>query len=202
MSTAPAAPLDPVRLAKRELRVHCRRLRDRLGEAHRSKASERIVSALARWGPLLSARVALTYLPMPGEVDVQPLMSLLPHVRWAIPRLVREPERRLAFHAYEPGRLIQHSYGMLEPDPALPEVTAEEADLIIVPGLAYTRRGHRLGYGGGYYDRLLAECSPTVTAGVCFEALVREDLPQAAHDLAVQYLVTEDSGVRTCRSAA
>lgn len=201
MTTSPTTPADPIRLAKRELRDHCRRRRDSLGEIHRSQASERIVSALARWSPLLSARVAFIYLPMPGEVDVQPLMSLLPHVRWAIPRLVREPVRRLAFHVYEPGRLIQHRYGMLEPDPTLPEVAMEEANVIIVPGLGYTRRGHRLGYGGGYYDRLLAACGPALTVGVCFEALLLEDMPLTAHDLAVEYLVTEDAGIRTCHTA-
>ena len=114
---------------------------------------------------------------------------------------MREPVRRLAFHLYEPGRLIQHRYGMLEPDPALPEVAVDEANLIIVPGLGYTCRGYRLGYGGGYYDRLLAACGPAVTVGVCFEALVLEDMPQTAHDLPVEYLVTEEAGIRACRSA-
>jgi 5-formyltetrahydrofolate cyclo-ligase len=200
MSASPTPPTDRIRLAKRELRDHCRQRRDGLDEAHRTRASERIVSALARWGPLLSARVAFTYLPMPGEVDVQPLISLLPHVRWAIPRLVREPVRRLAFHVYEPGRLIQHRYGMLEPDPALPEVAVEGANVIIVPGLGYTRRGHRLGYGGGYYDRLLAGCGASITAGVCYDALLLEDIPHTEHDLPVEFLVTE-SGLRACRAA-
>jgi 5-formyltetrahydrofolate cyclo-ligase len=199
MSTSPTAAPDPIRLAKRELRAHCRRLRDDLGEAYRSQASERIAATLARWSPLLSARLVFTYLPMPGEVDVQPLMSLVPHVRWAIPRIVREPVRRLAFHAYEPERLIQHRYGMLEPDPALPEVAVEEANLIIVPGLGYTRGGCRLGYGGGYYDRLLATSGLIPTVGVCYEALLLEDLPRTAHDLPVDHVVTEVQGVIACR---
>jgi 5-formyltetrahydrofolate cyclo-ligase len=198
MSVAPAAPPDPIRLAKRELRDHCRRLRDGLGEAYRARASERIVSTLAGWGPLLSARLVLTYLPMPGEVDVQPLMSLVPHARWAVPRLVREPVRRLAFHLYQPDRLTRHRYGMLEPDPALPEVAVEEANLIIVPALGYTRQGYRLGYGGGYYDRLLAS-GRTPTVGVCFEALLLEDMPLTAHDLPVDHVVTEVRGVLACR---
>jgi 5-formyltetrahydrofolate cyclo-ligase len=201
MSTSPTAPADPIRQAKRELRAHCRRLRDDLGEAYRSQASERIAATLARWSPLLSARTAFIYLALPGEVDLQPLMSLIPQVRWAIPRIVREPVRRLAFHLYQPDRLIRHPYGMFEPDPTLPEVAVDEANLIVVPGLSYTRRGHRLGYGGGYYDRLLAACGPAVTVGVCFEALLLEDMPQAAHDLPVEYLVTEETGIRTCRSA-
>jgi 5-formyltetrahydrofolate cyclo-ligase len=201
MSNSPAAALDPIRLAKRELRAQCRRLRDDLGEAYRSQASERIAATLARWSPLLSARTAFIYLALPGEVDLQPLMSLVPHVRWAIPRIVREPVRRLAFHLYQPDRLIQHRYGMFEPDPTLPEVAVHEANLIVVPGLGYARRGSRLGYGGGYYDRLLAACGPAVTVGVCFEALVLEDMPQAAHDLPVEYLVTEETGIRACRSA-
>lgn len=198
MNAAAAVPPDPIRVAKRELRARSRRLRADLSDDYRTQASERITAALARWEPLLSARVAFVYLPMPDEVDVQPLISLLPHVRWAIPRMVREPLRRLAFHPYVPGRLVQHRYGMLEPDAALPEVAVEEVGVIIVPGLAYTRRGHRLGYGGGYYDRLLAGCGASITAGVCYEPLVLEDIPHTEHDLPVQYLVTEDTGLRAC----
>ncbi len=194
-----ASPTDPIRLAKRELRTHCRRLRDDLGEAYRSQASQRIVSTLARWSPLLSARLVFTYLPMPGEIDLQPLMGLLPDVRWAIPRIAAEPVRRLAFHLYQPDRLTRHRYGMLEPDPALPEIPAGEANLIIVPALCYTRRGYRLGYGGGYYDRLLAASGPIPTVGVCFEALLLEDLPRTAHDLPVDHVVTEVQGVIACR---
>ena len=138
---------------------------------------------------------------MRGEVDVQPLMSLVPHVRWAIPRIVRGPPRRLAFHPWEPGRLVQHCYGMLEPYPSFPEVAVEDANLIIVPWLGYTCRGYRLGYRGGYYDRLLDAAGPAITIGVCFEALVLKDIPHTEHDLPVEYLVTEDTGIRACRTA-
>ena len=194
-----ASPVDPIRLAKRELRAHCRRLRDDLGEAYRTQASQSIVSTLARWSPLLSARLVFTFLPMPGEVDLQPLMGLLPDVRWAIPRVVDSPAPHLVFHAYMPNRLTRHRYGMLEPDPALPGIPAGEANLIIVPALSYTRRGFRLGYGGGYYDRLLAASGLIPTVGVCFEALLLEDLPRTAHDLPVSHVVTEVQGVIACR---
>jgi len=202
MSPPPENPSDAIGLAKRELRARCRSLRQDLGEPYRAQASRLICDHLHAFQSFLSARVVFTYLPMRGEVDVQPLMSFVPHVRWAIPRVVDSPALHLSFHAYRPDRLVRHSYGMLEPDPSLPEVAVEEANLIIVPGLGYTRRGYRLGYGGGYYDRLLAAAGPAITIGVCFEALVLEDLPRAAHDVPVAYLATEDRGVVPCADLA
>lgn len=198
MSAAAAAPADPIGLAKRELRARCRSRREALGEAYRMQASQRICEHIRTWQPFQSATIVFAYLPMRGEVDLRPLFAQAPRVRWAIPRVVNAPAPHLVFHAYQPDRLLRHRYGMLEPDPALPEVAVEEANLIIVPGLGYTRRGHRLGYGGGYYDRLLTRCGSAITAGVCFEALVLEDMPHTAHDLPVEYLVTEVRGLAPC----
>jgi 5-formyltetrahydrofolate cyclo-ligase len=84
---------------------------------------------------------------------------------------------------------------MLEPNAALPVVESEHADLILVPGLAFTRRGFRLGYGGGYYDRLLSEPGHALTLGACFQALLFEELTHEPHDVPVDFLVTEELGV-------
>lgn len=201
MTSPSAPPPDPIRLAKRELRARCRRLRDELGEAGRAEASRTIGECILAWSVFRSAGLALAFLPMSGEIDLQPLMARASGVRWAIPRAVGPPAPHLVFHELDPRRLIRHRYGMLEPDPALPEVAPQAADLIIVPGLAFTRAGYRLGYGGGFYDRLLAAVHHVPTLGVCFEALVLEDMPRTAHDLPVDYLVTEGTGIRACRSA-
>jgi 5-formyltetrahydrofolate cyclo-ligase len=67
------------------------------------------------------------------------------------------------------------------------EVPLSHIDCLIVPGLAFTKAGARLGRGGGYYDRVLASIdSNTVTVGVCFEFQVLEALPVESHDLSVQ----------------
>jgi 5-formyltetrahydrofolate cyclo-ligase len=188
--------------AKRQLRALCRQRRDELGEDFRQQASERICASIQEWPAFHSARVVFAYLPIKGEVDLRPLIDASPSATWAIPRIVRSPVRRLAFHAYLPNRLIPHRYGMLEPDPALPEIDPEQADLIIVPGVAYTRTGYRLGYGGGYYDLLLAQPGRAWTLGVCYQALLLDDLPREQHDAPVGNLATESFGVLSCRDAA
>lgn len=195
-------PSESGKDAKKRLRAVCRQQRDDLGQAFRDRASEGICERIQQWPTFRSAHVIFAYLPMRGEVDLQPLIARSPDIRWAIPRIVRTPDRHLAFHAYQPDRLVTHRYGMLEPDPALPEFSPDQADLILVPGLAYTRSGYRLGYGGGYYDRLLALPGLAPTLGLCYQALVLGEIPHGEHDLPVGNLVTEALGVIACGAEA
>jgi 5-formyltetrahydrofolate cyclo-ligase len=184
-----------LRLAKRALRARCRRARDELGPETQEQASHRICERIEGWEGFRSARVIFTYLPMRGEVDLRPLFEHAPTIQWAIPRVIEAPEPHLLFHRYQPERLVLHRYGMLEPDPAAPLLAQEQADLIIVPALAFTREGYRLGYGGGYYDRLLAQLGKAATLGACYEALLLDEIPHGPHDVPVRYLVTETLGV-------
>jgi 5-formyltetrahydrofolate cyclo-ligase len=190
-----------VSLAKRALRARCRRVRDELGSAHREQASQRICRQIEQWDVFQSAKIILTYLPMRGEPDLQPLFAHAPQIHWAIPRVVETPVPHLLFHAYQADHLVLHRYGMLEPDPAAPLITTGEADLIIVPGLAFTRSGYRLGYGGGYYDRLLAQPGRAATLGACYEALLLEEIPRGPHDVPVRHVATETLGVVDCTAA-
>jgi len=187
--------------AKRRLRALCRHRRDELGQAYRDWASERICERILQWATFRSASVVFAYLPMRGEVDSRSLIARSPNTQWAIPRVVDSPVRHLVFHAYYPDRLIPHRFGMLEPDPALPEILPDQAGLIIVPGMAFTRSGYRLGYGGGYYDRLLGQSGLAPTLGACFQALLLEEIPCEQHDVPVGHVVTESLGVMSCRDA-
>lgn len=78
----------------------------------------------------------------------------------------------------------------------IPEPTSERIlypaknDLMIVPGLAFTPEGHRIGYGGGYYDRYLAK-HPCRTIGLCREEFLLKELPVAWNDLAIDCVITE-----------
>lgn len=190
-----AATSEAVGLAKRALRARCRQERDELGADRRRQASERICSHIQAWSNLQSARVVFTYLPMRNEVDLRPLFDGAPGPQWAIPRVVETPEPHLLFHAYRPDHLVLHRFGMLEPDPSAPLITPDQADLILVPGLAFDWRGFRIGYGGGYYDRLLSRHGRAITLGVCYQALLLDEIPHEAHDVPVEYLVTETLGV-------
>ncbi|HSL73997.1 MAG TPA: 5-formyltetrahydrofolate cyclo-ligase [Ilumatobacteraceae bacterium] len=88
----------------------------------------------------------------------------------------------------------EHGVAMAVPeddvDPAWP-------DVVVVPGLAFTADGRRLGQGGGWYDRYLAQVPPgCVTVGVCFAGQLVDDLPTEPHDIAVDVVVTEQGLAR------
>jgi 5-formyltetrahydrofolate cyclo-ligase len=174
-------------------------VRDELGQPDRERASERICDRIQEWSVFRSAGVVFTYLPMRGEVDLRPLIDEAPQIQWAIPRVVEAPEPHLLFHAHQAEHLVLHRFGMLEPDPAAPLITPDQANLIFVPALAFTRDGYRLGYGGGYYDRLLALPGRAATLGACYQALLVDEIPRGPHDVPVGYLVTEGRGVIACR---
>src|SRR5690606_23423041 len=83
-----------------------------------------------------------------------------------------------------------------EPDGSTPEISASDIDLVLVPGLAFDVGGGRLGYGGGYYDRLLASLPGSVpTVGVTLDELIVDAVPVEPHDVGVSHLVTQ-SGLR------
>jgi 5,10-methenyltetrahydrofolate synthetase len=89
--------------------------------------------------------------------------------------------------------LVAGMWGILEPDPARCEAHAlAEKDLAVLPGVAFDRHGGRVGYGKGYYDRLLAKCNP-VTVAAAFEVQVFDQVPTEPHDARIDRLITEAS---------
>lgn len=84
-------------------------------------------------------------------------------------------------------------WGLLEPKKeTFRPHCSEFLDLIIVPGLIFSQNGHRLGYGGGYYDAFLSSLTESIpTLGIAFECQVTEKLPVQSHDISVDYILTE-----------
>lgn len=89
-----------------------------------------------------------------------------------------------------PGELVPGSFGIPEPIESCPSVGREEVDLILVPAVCYDRFRHRLGQGGGYYDRYLAGFRGK-TVGLCRDVLLEDVLPWETHDLPVDIVLTE-----------
>lgn len=172
------------------LRRECRAIRKGVGDAYRAHASASICERLASWTLFQQSQTILTYMPIQSEVDLTPLLERFPQKRWVLPRIIPEENHRMEFHLYDAARLIQHPFGMMEPAPDAPVIPADEIELTLVPGLAYDRRGYRLGYGGGYYDRFLTRYRG-VSAGIVFHDLLLDSIPYSAHDLPVQWVITE-----------
>lgn len=136
-------------------------------------------------------RVAV-FAARPGEVDLLPLLEMMPEREWHFPLVCGE--RKLSFHRVRhPGEFVTGCWDIREPGPGCPVRDAGTMDLIILPGAAFTRDGKRLGYGGGFYDTLLAGPAAGIPlAGVCFPCQLLDDLPTEPHDRRVDMVITPD----------
>lgn len=91
----------------------------------------------------------------------------------------------------EDSELVPGAFGVLEPKGAR-TVSVTSLDMIITPGVAFDRSGHRLGYGKGFYDRILHGIrKPGVLAGLCFELQLVDKLPAEEHDVRMDMVITE-----------
>lgn len=169
------------------------RLRDRLKSARQARSIENQLSASAQVCRHLAEKFRLrpgiraaAFMAIRGEVDLSHLVELVPSIEWYLPKVV-DVEAPLEFGRWAPGKLERGAYGIWEPVGELE--AAEGLDVILVPGLGFTRSGRRLGMGGGFYDRTLNGYGGEVI-GVAYEEEVVEELPWAAHDRCVDSLVT------------
>src|SRR5215212_7357380 len=176
---------------KAALRAAAMLRRDALDD--RERRSAMICAKVVASPSYAAARAIHCYLPMRSEVDTRPLIAdaLARRKRVAVPIVV--PKAAELAHAWleslAAAALTPGAFGTFNPRD-LRMAAPGDWDLAIVPLLAFDRRGYRLGYGKGYYDRLLA-ASPVTTIGVAFAAQEIDMLPAERHDIALDWIVTE-----------
>jgi 5-formyltetrahydrofolate cyclo-ligase len=184
---------------KSALRATAMLRRDALDARERRSAA--ICALVAASPSYAAARAIHCYLPMRSEVDMRPLIAdALAHgKRVAVPMVV--PQATELAHAWletlAADALTPGAFGTFNPRDLRPAAPGDW-DLVIVPLLAFDRRGYRLGYGKGYYDRLLAAGTVT-TMGVGFAAQEIAALPAEAHDIALDWVITEHEVIQTQR---
>lgn len=175
---------------KAEIRRLVRARLRTLGEA-RADHSAAICAQIARHPAYLAARVVAVFDPLPSEPAVDLLWQIAPR-RFVYPRILGEGLELVEVRTADE---LEHAAERKFREPRAGGESAiglHEVEVILVPGLAFTRAGQRLGRGGGYYDRLLAALpASTVRLGVCFEMQIVEELPSEPHDQKVDAVVTE-----------
>jgi 5-formyltetrahydrofolate cyclo-ligase len=115
-----------------------------------------------------------------------------PRVRW-------EPRGLESYAIRSLDELVESRRGLWEPDPSRSEPMSDSAlDLVVVPGLAFDRRGFRIGFGAGFYDRFLAGVDAPRVA-LAFSLQIQESLPVEPHDEPVDWIVTEGETI-ACRA--
>lgn len=135
------------------------------------------------------AKTILTYYPMANEFDLSSMIISNPDKRWVLPRAIGN-SILILFEAGELFDLIETRFQVMSPPATNAFVKPEELDLVIVPGLAFSKTNQRLGRGGGYYDCLLAKLNKrTKTIGVCPKELVFDKFKTEKHDVKVKKLL-------------
>jgi 5-formyltetrahydrofolate cyclo-ligase len=149
----------------------------------------RTLFAAPEW---MNAKVIGIYVSRQPEVDTYQIIRKA----WEQDKIVVVPkcsptDKRLSFRKLtEFSQLESVYFGLLEPIEALTdEMTEEMIDLLIVPGLAYTRQGYRLGFGGGYYDRFLSHYSGQ-TLSLAFDQQILPQFPIEDYDIPVTKIIT------------
>jgi 5-formyltetrahydrofolate cyclo-ligase len=190
-----ALPGAALRAAKLALRQRVLTERDALPVAVRRAASAAIVARILERADFKAARAVLLTLPFGSEWDTVAVMrAALAAGRTVVVPRVDKASRMLELHAItDPERDVVAGYRDIpEPLPACPLVARDAIDFVLVPGVAFDRLGRRMGYGGGYYDRLLPLLSPRAArvAGA-FEVQLVDRVPVAPNDIAVDAILTE-----------
>jgi 5-formyltetrahydrofolate cyclo-ligase len=149
--------------------------------------SAAVVRHIRRWLEKHPFRTVLTFLAMPGEVDLSDLRSV-EGITWLVTRTPAVGQ--LTVHPLD-GPMEQHPFGYMQPATGAPEADLASIELVLVPGVAFDRRGNRLGRGKGYYDGLLPRLSGDVCLlGVTLDWLVVESLPVEEHDVVMNAVVS------------
>jgi 5-formyltetrahydrofolate cyclo-ligase len=178
--------------AKAALRREALAGRDALPRELRAAAAEAIAArpfpAAIRSGAVVSG-----FMPMKSEINPIPLMRKLADAGAALALpVVAGKGRPLIMRAWSVGEpLASGVWGIREPKPDAPEVFP---DILIVPLLAFDRRGHRIGYGAGYFDMTIAALrarKPIVAAGIAFAAQEIAEIPTTPRDARLDLVLTE-----------
>lgn len=189
--------------AKAALRRDCHHIRAGISPEQVTGSSQAVCTHLSNWPPFQRATTVLSFLAFRNEIDLSQLFERWPSKRWLVPRVVEGTELApgqkpyLLLHPYAPRRLVRHRFGMLEPESNLPIINPGEVEIVLVPGVAFDRQGGRLGFGGGFYDRLLPLANRSIRVGVTYEQLVLKTIPMEPWDCPVEWLVTPGGLIRT-----
>lgn len=177
---------------KRFLRQALLAARAALPAADRRASDRAVCNRLSSLPALQSAQKLFAYWPLEEEIDIRPIIqdALVRKIPVGLPVCQRET-KELLFRCFEKAEdLIAGAYGIPTPPDGAEILTPDEHTVCIVPALAYDKKHYRIGYGGGYYDRFLADF-PGIAVGVCYNASLLDTVFAEAHDQRVQILVTE-----------
>lgn len=181
---------------KKQLREEVLSRRGAVSTANRVIRSADILQRLFELEVMRSASWVHFYVSYGNEVETTGMVAhALKHgKRVSVPMMDADSNRLILSELKDPVRdLAPNAHGIPEPKAeAFRPVGIDEMELMVVPGIVFDEKGYRIGQGGGYYDRLLDEISGRIPiVGLAFELQIRPVVPVEAHDIPVNWIVTE-----------
>lgn len=170
---------------KKSLRFKIKERLISISGQQRAVRSEKICLKLLEHNDITRARVIAVYMELNDEVSLECLRQMLSEKTICIPKVEGD---NMEFYRFE-GHTSKGSFGIEEPL-LRDRVSADEIDVMIVPGRAFSTGGLRLGRGRGYYDKYMSRSSfRALTFGVCFQEQLSEEIPLDPHDRKVDYVI-------------
>jgi 5-formyltetrahydrofolate cyclo-ligase len=156
----------------------------------KNKKDEVIIKTITSSNTFKKSKNILFYLPIHGEVDLVKLFEEN-HMnkKFVLPRIVGKSKMHLHYIT-DLSETKTGKFNIKEPLGHLKEAPPKEIDLILVPGIVFAKDGHRIGYGKGFYDRLLKNTS-AVKIGIAYEFQIIENIPAEPHDTPMDFIATE-----------
>jgi 5-formyltetrahydrofolate cyclo-ligase len=170
---------------KKELRAHIRSLKKAMLPEEIARRSQGLCGLVLDTEVYRQSKTIYGYLPFNQEVDLTALLrqAMADGKQIALPKCYRKEMRFILVE--DLSRIQYSSFGAPEPAADTP-IAADKTALMILPGLLFDRLGYRIGYGGGYYDRFLAQEPDHPTIGLCFDFQLVDRLDLDDHDIPAQ----------------
>jgi 5-formyltetrahydrofolate cyclo-ligase len=172
---------------RRTLLTQRRRIPDEIWQQKSQVQCDRI----ANWQIFQEAKKVLAFTSFRQEPDLSQLWQRFSDKTWGFSRCVDKDLiwHKVAVTDFE-SNMRSGAFGILEPYHDLPLMSLEDIDLILIPAVSCDRRGYRLGYGGGFYDRWLPN-SQGIKAGIIFDQFYLDVLPTEPWDMPLDTIITE-----------
>ena len=175
-------------LTKKELRTYIKEEKQKLTSSEKAEAGNNVLDILKSTPEVISTENIVAYWSMPDELPTQKIIEFLSaNHKIYLPVITGD---QIIFHRFEGNDHLEKEklYGILEPksQETLPE---NAPSVVLVPGIAFSPDGQRLGRGGGYYDKILAKLKNTYKIGIAYKCQIVDEIPSEPHDMKMDKVI-------------
>lgn len=185
--------MNDLQIEKKAIRTNVLNARDEMPLDQRSRESMKMCDAIIASTPYQRAKTVLAYASFGSEFDTSLLLqhTLADKKILVMPRIDKDTQRLQLHRVHHVDELVAGGWGIREPHTDAEIVMPNEIDFILVPGVAFDRAGFRIGYGKGFYDKLLSSANPASTRlSAAFDCQIVDAVPNEIHDQRVDIIIT------------